>query len=69
MEYIAFDKEKSLLHYQDNLTSAFRRTTFRVKMFSINRESGFYQFEFTEESTLKIKQIFFPIQNTVLIFI
>lgn len=69
MQYIAFDKEKSVLHYRDLLTSNINRTTFEVKMFSINKDSGFYQFELTEKSTLKFKQIFFPIQNTVLIFI
>ena len=64
MEFITFDREKKELHYRDNLTTIIDRVTFKVKMFSIVENR--YVFDIDEHHKLKIKQVFFPVDNTVL---
>jgi hypothetical protein len=64
MDYLVFDKDKKQLYYRDNFTSNVDRITLSVKMFSIVENR--YVFDIEEHHKLKIKQVFFPIQNTVL---
>ena len=64
MDYLVFDKDKKQLYYRDNFTSNVDRITLSVKMFSIVENR--YVFDIDEHHKLKIKQVFFPINNTVL---
>jgi len=64
MDYLVFDKEKKHLLYRDNFTSNVDRITLKVKMFSIVENR--YVFDLEEHHKLGIKQVFFPINNTVL---
>jgi hypothetical protein len=64
MDYLVFDKEKKQLYYRENFTSNVDRITLSVKMFSIVENR--YVFDIDEHHKLKIKQVFFPINNTVL---
>lgn len=64
MQFIVFNKEKQELYYRDNFTTNIDRITLNVKMFSIVENR--YVFDVDEHHKLKIKQVFFPIENTVL---
>jgi hypothetical protein len=64
MEFIVFDKEKKELYYRDNFTTIVDRITLKVKMFSVIENR--YVFDLEEHHKLKIKQVFFPVENTVL---
>ena len=64
MQFIVFDKEKKELYYRDNFTTMVDRITLKVKMFSIVENR--YVFDIDEHHKLKIKQVFFPVEGTVL---
>jgi hypothetical protein len=64
MNYLVFDKEKKELYYRDNFTTVVDRITLKVKMFSVTENR--YVFDLDEHHKLRIKQVFFPIENTVL---
>lgn len=64
MEYLAFNKNKNELYYRDSITTYFDRVTFKVKQFT--KTDTTYVFDLEEHQKLGIKQLHFPIQNTVL---
>lgn len=64
MEYIVFDQTKKELYIRDTVTSSHNRVTFKVLSFYIQEHS--FHFDLDPSNVLRLKELYYPKQSTVL---